>query len=84
LKRRVTVDLDGERWSGTIDVLYRDPAGRLVVADYKTDRDPPEEPSAAYRAQLSVYARAASRHFPDEPEPARELLYVRSGVRQRL
>ncbi|HXZ85553.1 MAG TPA: UvrD-helicase domain-containing protein, partial [Myxococcota bacterium] len=30
---------DGKSWSGTIDLLYRDPRdGRLVVADYKSDR----------------------------------------------
>ena len=78
------LEADGERWTGTIDLLYRASDGRLVVADYKTDRDPPDEPPEAYRRQLAIYARAVARLFQGEPAPARELLYVRHGVRQRI
>jgi ATP-dependent helicase/nuclease subunit A len=78
------VEIEGERWSGTIDLVYRDRDGRLVVADYKTDRSPPAEAPEPYREQLRIYVLAVSRLFPDEPEPAREILYVRDGSRRRL
>jgi ATP-dependent exoDNAse (exonuclease V) beta subunit len=78
------IEIEGERWSGTIDLLYRDPDGRPVVADYKTDRHPPTDAPEPYREQLRIYALAASRLFPDAPDPACELLYVREGIRQRL
>jgi ATP-dependent helicase/nuclease subunit A len=74
---------NGESWSGTIDLIYRSSEGALVVADYKTDRDAPEEAPERYAAQLAIYARAVARAFPDEPEPLRELLYVREGKRFR-
>jgi len=32
---------------GTIDVLYRTPAGRLVIGDYKTDKELNPEKYAA-------------------------------------
>ncbi|MEE8556392.1 MAG: UvrD-helicase domain-containing protein [Myxococcota bacterium] len=72
-----------DRWSGSIDLIYRSPEGGIVVADYKTDREIPASVPEEYRAQLAVYARAARRAFPGEPEPARELLYVRHGERIR-
>jgi ATP-dependent exoDNAse (exonuclease V) beta subunit len=86
LGREVPFLLDdgAQRWTGTIDLLYRDRGNELVVADYKTDREIREEPPEHYRTQLDVYARAVARAFPDEPEPARELLYVREGRRVRL
>ena len=55
-----------------------------MVADYKTDRTPPTAAPEPYREQLRIYALAVARLFPDEPEPARELLYVREGTRQRV
>jgi ATP-dependent helicase/nuclease subunit A len=77
-------DPDGTVWSGTIDLLYRDSDGRLVVADYKTDRAPDEAARAHYRAQLSTYARGVARVFPGERAPALELVWLRSGTRERL
>jgi ATP-dependent helicase/nuclease subunit A len=78
-------DTDGRGWSGTLDLLYRDPDdGRLVVADYKTDRAPDAAARASYRAQLEVYARGVARLFPGEPPPRLELLWLRTGQRERL
>ncbi|MEX2205111.1 MAG: UvrD-helicase domain-containing protein [Myxococcota bacterium] len=77
-------DESGVAWSGTIDLLYRDPDGRLVVADYKSDREPDDERRARYRTQLSIYARGVMRIFPDEPEPLLELIWLREGRRERL
>jgi ATP-dependent helicase/nuclease subunit A len=77
-------DEHGVAWSGTIDLLYRDPDGRLVVADYKSDSRPDDERRARYRAQLSTYARGVARIFPDEPEPLLELIWLREGRRERL
>ncbi len=86
LGREVPFLLDerGLRWSGTIDLIYRQPDGTLVVADYKTDREVPDPVPENYREQLSVYARALRRAFPGEAEPGCELLYVRGGKRIRL
>ena len=76
---------DGKTWSGTIDLLYRDPLnGRLVVADYKSDKAADPAVRARYRAQLEVYARGVARLFPDEPPPELELVWLRSGQRERL
>ena len=77
-------DGDGRAWSGTLDLLYRDPDGRLVVADYKTDHEPGPETTERYRGQLEIYARGVALAFPEAPPPAKELLYVRTGQRVRL
>jgi ATP-dependent helicase/nuclease subunit A len=78
-------DSDGRAWSGTIDLLYRDPAdGGLVVADYKTDKQPDGQARARYRAQLEVYARGVARLFPAERPPRLELVWLRAGQRERL
>ncbi len=77
-------DAEGRAWSGTLDLLYRDPDGRIVVADYKTDREPGPETSERYRQQLEVYARGIALAFPEAPPPAQELLYVRTGERVRI
>ena len=45
-------DPDGTAWSGTIDLLYRETDGALVVADYKTGREPDGGAPETYRAQL--------------------------------
>jgi ATP-dependent helicase/nuclease subunit A len=76
-------DDDGTPWSGTLDLLYRDASGQLVVADYKTDRAPDAEARASYRAQLDVYARAVARALPGERAPCAELIFLRSGRRER-
>ena len=75
------LEIDGQRWSGTIDLVYRRADGRIVVADYKTDREVPTEAPEGYRQQLRIYGRAIERAFPDEENPVLELLYVREGKR---
>jgi ATP-dependent exoDNAse (exonuclease V) beta subunit len=78
-------DRDGTRWNGTIDLLYRDPAdGRLVVADYKSDAAPERADRERYGRQLAVYARGVARLFPGELAPAAELIWLRTGQRERL
>ncbi|MCZ6570271.1 MAG: UvrD-helicase domain-containing protein [Deltaproteobacteria bacterium] len=77
-------DAQGRAWNGTLDLLYREPDGRLVVADYKTDRDPSPEARQRYREQLEAYARGIALAFPEAPPPAQELLYVRTGERVRI
>ena len=51
---------DGARWNGTIDLLYRDRDGTIVVADYKTDASD-DGAVARHGEQLGVYARAVRR-----------------------
>jgi ATP-dependent helicase/nuclease subunit A len=68
--------------SGALDLLYRDPAtGRLVVADYKTDRVEAEDElsaladlAGAYAPQARLYARAV-REALDLAEPPRAELW---------
>ena len=67
--------LDGEVWSGQIDVLYRS-GERWIVADYKSDRD--ERPEH-YRKQAEVYARAAQRALGLTTPPEFRLVYLRTG-----
>ena len=67
--------------SGTIDLLYRDPAtGRLVVADYKTDEvrrfSMPASPSTPPRG---LRTSAALREALDPEEPPRfELWFLQA------
>ncbi len=67
--------IDGQTWSGQIDVLYRT-AGMWVVADYKTDR---HEDPGRYGGQGRIYAAAAQRFLGLAEPPAFRLLYLRSG-----
>jgi ATP-dependent helicase/nuclease subunit A len=70
--------------SGTIDLLYRDPATRaLAVADYKTDEVEDAEDlvrrAAAYASQGAAYTRAVQEAL-GLPEPPRfELWFIRAG-----
>jgi len=68
---------DGARWHGTIDLLYRDRDGSLVVADYKTDTSD-DGAIARHGEQLRVYVRAVRRAMPTERVRA-ELWMLRSG-----
>lgn len=77
-------DPDGAAWNGTIDLLYRDADGALVVADYKTGHEPDGGAPEAYRAQLETYARGVAKVFPAEKAIALELIWLRSGRRERL
>jgi len=65
--------------SGAVDLVYTDPDdGRLVVADYKTDRveteEAIEERVERYRPQLAVYASALEQALNLE-EPAHTELW---------
>ena len=68
---------DDARWQGTIDLLYRDSDGAVVIADFKTDA---VEDGALDRhgEQLRVYARAVRRALPAERVRA-ELWMLRTG-----
>jgi len=68
---------DGARWHGTIDLLYRDGDGTIVVADYKTDASD-HGAIARHGEQLDVYVRAVRRALPGERVRA-ELWMLRTG-----
>src|SRR6201999_4455929 len=63
---------------GALDVLAREPGGRSLVVDYKTDRldgsDPREVVDRAYTTQRLVYALAALRAGADQVEVAHVFL----------
>ncbi len=70
----------GQTLRGSIDLLYKDANGQVVVADYKTDRE--TDPSAlrrSYGAQLEVYADAAGKALELERRPRMELWLLRGG-----
>ena len=46
---------------GVIDLMYREDDGTLVIADFKTDKQPQEETIAAYWRQLETYAAMIQR-----------------------
>jgi ATP-dependent exoDNAse (exonuclease V) beta subunit len=67
--------------SGIVDLLYRDPEdGRLVVADYKTDRVQDDETLAerarVYEPQVRIYARALQKALGLDHEPHNELWFL--------
>ena len=74
-------DGDGVTWSGACDLVYRDGRGRLVVADYKTERPGPDPAAAAerHRRQVEIYLDAFRRALPRETIRG-EILFVRAGV----
>ena len=73
---------DGPAWRGSIDLLYREADGSVVVADYKTDRDDGDDTLAArYGGQLAIYADAVRRGLGLPAPPRRELWLLRSGRR---
>lgn len=69
--------------AGTIDLLYRDEDGRVVVVDYKTDAiDGPAElarRSQAYAPQGRVYVRAVQAALGLAVPPRFELWFVGAG-----
>jgi ATP-dependent exoDNAse (exonuclease V) beta subunit len=70
--------------SGTIDLVYRDPAtGALVIADYKTDEaaTDPEVAGrvAAYASQGTTYRRALTEALHLDAEPRFELWFLHPG-----
>jgi ATP-dependent exoDNAse (exonuclease V) beta subunit len=63
--------------SGTIDLVYRDPAsGEIVIADYKTDALPTSETAARYAAQGRAYQRAIRDALELDRDPRFELWFV--------
>ena len=72
----------GRVYRGSIDLLYRDAEGRIVVADYKTDDESDEALLAErYRPQLEVYARAVQQSLRLDEPPRAELWLLRRGRR---
>ena len=70
----------GQTMRGSIDLLYKDASGQLVVADYKTDRETdPSELRRNYGAQLEVYADAVRKALELDRSPRKELWLLRSG-----
>ncbi len=70
----------GQTVRGSIDLLYKDANGQVVVADYKTDRETdPSELRRNYGAQLEVYADAARKALELDRRPRTELWLLRSG-----
>jgi ATP-dependent helicase/nuclease subunit A len=75
---------EGGPWRGTADVLFRD-GGRLVLGDWKTDREGDfDELAQRYRPQLTIYAKAIQGALALEEPPALELLLLRHGRRLAL
>ena len=70
--------LGGALVVGALDVLAREPGGRALVVDYKTDRlegaDPSEVVDRAYATQRLVYALAALRAGAEHVEVAHVFL----------
>jgi ATP-dependent exoDNAse (exonuclease V) beta subunit len=66
--------------SGAVDLVYRDESGRLVVADYKTDRLEGEsdlaERAAVYAPQEALYARALQEALGLDRPPHTELWFL--------
>jgi ATP-dependent helicase/nuclease subunit A len=65
--------------TGSIDLLYRDVDGRLVVVDYKTDRERGEAGNPRYAKQGELYCRAVAEALGAEPAPRFEIWWLRSG-----
>ena len=73
---------DGRNWRGSIDLLYRDKDGSVVVADYKTDdEDDDEALIERYRPQLEIYREAVHQGLDLPAAPRAELWLLRRGRR---
>ncbi len=70
---------------GVLDLLYREPDGQLVVADYKSDavRDDAhlQQLVDAYRTQVQLYARAVQAAMQLDQPPRTELWMLDRGER---
>jgi ATP-dependent helicase/nuclease subunit A len=70
----------GSAWRGSVDLLYRDTHGGLVVVDFKTDRTTDRDAlRARYGPQLAAYAGAVRRALELPDPPRTELWLLRSG-----
>jgi len=74
-------EADGPAWLGSCDLVYRDAGGRIVVADYKTDKvqGDPAEHAGRYADQIALYMQAIRAALPGE-EVRGEILFVRTGA----
>jgi ATP-dependent helicase/nuclease subunit A len=73
--------------TGSIDLLYRDEDGRLVVVDYKTDRvESGADPAARgrYARQGALYCRAVKEALGADRTPRFEIWWLRSGTVEAL
>ncbi|MDX1388831.1 MAG: 3'-5' exonuclease, partial [Acidobacteriota bacterium] len=76
---------DGHRYHGTVDLIYRDADGEIVVADYKTDLERDESLlRSRYRGQLAVYGAAVQRALDLDRPPRTELWHLRTTTRLPL
>jgi ATP-dependent exoDNAse (exonuclease V) beta subunit len=69
--------------TGSIDLLYRDEDGRLVVVDYKTDRTDARTDTTSrdrYARQGALYCRAVREALGADPAPRFEIWWLRSGT----
>jgi DNA helicase II / ATP-dependent DNA helicase PcrA len=66
---------------GFIDRLCEDPAGSVVLVDYKTNKEIGAEAGAAYARQLSIYERAAGSALGIAAQPM--LIELRKGIVHR-
>jgi ATP-dependent helicase/nuclease subunit A len=78
-------DADCAIYRGSIDLVYTDEAGDLVVADFKTDRQTDEAAlRERYREQLRVYATAVQHASDLLFLPRAELWSLRTGQLIRI
>ncbi len=70
--------------SGSIDLIYREDSGDIVIVDYKTDavqgEDALGERAARYGNQGALYQRAVREAMQLEQDPRFELWFLRPGV----
>ncbi|MGN0729629.1 UvrD-helicase domain-containing protein [Treponema sp.] len=64
--------LDNTIFTGSMDLVFQDGGGNIVIADYKTDRAAKPE---MYIAQLSCYRKAAAEIFHVEMKNIKTVLY---------
>ncbi len=76
-------DLDGIVIRGILDRIDRNPAGELVITDYKTGRAPPEPYAVAAFFALKIYALLVRRRTGETPRELR-LLYLDGPTMYRL
>jgi ATP-dependent exoDNAse (exonuclease V) beta subunit len=76
-------DAAGSSWWGKIDLVYRDSDGRVVVADFKTDREI-DLVADRYAPQLAVYAAGVQRAMGLPRPVTAELWLLRYGRRLTL
>lgn len=70
------------RIRGFIDLVIRDPDGRIHIIDYKSGRHEITFKNTPTSLQLGIYALATNFLFPEESAIYAELYYLRSGRRK--